>query len=62
MIGAALTKSAASFNAANTDLSQSIALITAANTVIQNPDVVGTMWKTKNDNVLMYRNMHCEYI
>ncbi len=45
-IGDALKKSAASFNTANTDLSQAIALITATNTVIQDPDVVGNMWKT----------------
>ena len=40
-IGEALQRSAASFNAANTDLSKSIALITATNEVIQNPEVVG---------------------
>ena len=45
-IGEALQRSAASFYAANTDLSKSIALITATNSVVQNPEVVGTMWKT----------------
>ena len=45
-LGEALKRSAAAFNAANTDLSQSIALITAANEVIQNPEKVGTMWQT----------------
>jgi hypothetical protein len=46
-IGEALQRSAASFNAANTDLSESIALITATNAVVQNPEKVGNMWKTK---------------
>lgn len=45
-IGEALQRSAASFNAANTDLSKSIALITATNEVIQSPETVGTLWKT----------------
>lgn len=45
-IGEALQRSAASFNAANTDLNSSIALITATNAVIQDPTSVGTMWKT----------------
>lgn len=45
-IGEALRRSAASFNAANTDLSKSIALITGTNEVVQDPDVVGNMWKT----------------
>ena len=40
-IGEALQRSAASFNAANTDLSKSIALITATNEVVQDPDSVG---------------------
>lgn len=47
-IGEALQRSAASFNAANTDLNESIALITATNAVVQNPESVGTLWKTKN--------------
>lgn len=41
-----MQRSAASFYAANTDLSKSIALITGTNSVVQDPDVVGTMWKT----------------
>lgn len=45
-IGEALQRSAASFSAANTDLSQSIALITTTNAVVQNPESVGTLWKT----------------
>ena len=40
-IGESLTRSAASFNAANTSLSESIALVTATNEVVQNPEVVG---------------------
>lgn len=40
-IGEALKRSAASFNAANTDLSESIALVTATNAVVQDPDAVG---------------------
>lgn len=40
-IGEALKRSAASFQAANTDLNEAIALITAANTVTQNPSKVG---------------------
>lgn len=45
-IGEALQKSAASFYAANTDLSKSIALITGTNSIIEDPDSVGTMWST----------------
>ncbi len=45
-IGEALQRSAASFYAANTDLSKSIALISGTNSVVQDPDSVGTMWKT----------------
>lgn len=45
-IGEALQRSAASFYAANTDLSKSIALITGTNSVVQDPDAVGNMWKT----------------
>ena len=40
-IGEALQRSAASFNAANTDLSKSIVLITATNEEVQDPDSVG---------------------
>ena len=45
-IGEALQNSAASFNAAHTDLSKSIALITGTNEVVQSPSEVGNMWKT----------------
>lgn len=45
-IGEALQRSAASLNAANTDLSKSIALVTTANITQQNPEVVGTAFKT----------------
>ena len=45
-IGDALQRSAASFNAANTGLSESIALITATNTILQDPEKVGNMWRT----------------
>lgn len=45
-IGDALQRSAASLLAANNSIDQSIALIVAANNVIQNPETVGTMWKT----------------
>lgn len=50
-IGEALQRSAASFNAANTDLSKSIALITATNEVIQDPTSVGTLWKTMSARI-----------
>ena len=45
-IGEALQRSASSLAAANNTLDESIALITAANTVVQNPEVVGTAFKT----------------
>jgi TP901 family phage tail tape measure protein len=45
-IGEALRRSAASFYMANTDLSSAIALITASNSVAQDPENVGNMWKT----------------
>ena len=45
-IGNALQRSAAAFNAANTSLEKSVALVTATNSVIQDPDKVGNMWKT----------------
>ena len=45
-IGEALQRSAASLNAANTSLEESVALVTAANTVVQNPESVGTTFKT----------------
>ena len=61
-IGEALQRSAASFNAANTTLEQSVALVTATNSVLQDPDKVGNMWKTKFFTVFMYRNVHIENI
>ena len=45
-IGEAFTRSASSMAAANNTLDETIALITAANTVVQDPDVVGTAFKT----------------
>ena len=45
-IGDALQRSAAAFAAANNTIDESIALVVAANNVIQDPDTVGTMWKT----------------
>lgn len=47
-IGEALERSASSLNAANNSMDESIALITAANTVVQDPDRVGNAFKTKN--------------
>lgn len=44
-IGEAIQRSAASFNAANTSLQESVALISTTNSVIQNPEKVGNMWK-----------------
>lgn len=45
-IGEALTRSASSLASAGNTLEESIALITAANSVIQDPDTVGTAMKT----------------
>lgn len=45
-IGEALQRSASAFNTAHTDLDKSIAIITASNTVLQDPEKVGTMWNT----------------
>ena len=45
-IGESLLRSAAALNAANNTLDESIALTTAANTVVQNPEKVGTTLKT----------------
>ena len=46
-IGEALQRSASSMAAANNSLDETIALITAANTVVQNPEKVGNAFKTK---------------
>lgn len=43
---AGLQRSASSMDAANNTLEETIALITAANTVVQDPDTVGTAFKT----------------
>lgn len=45
-IGDALQRSAAALSEANNTIDESIALIVSANNVIQNPETVGTMWKT----------------
>lgn len=45
-IGEALKRSASSMAAANNTLDETIALITAANTVVQDPDRVGNAFKT----------------
>lgn len=45
-IGEALQRSAASFYAANTSLEKSVALISATNSVLQDEEKVGNMWKT----------------
>lgn len=45
-IGDALQRSASSLKAAGNSLDESISLITAANTVVQNTDVIGTALKT----------------
>lgn len=45
-VGEALQKSASALNAAGNDINESIALITAANTIVQNPASVGTSMKT----------------
>ena len=45
-VGDALLNSASALAAANNDLDQSIALVTAANTVVQDPTKVGTSLKT----------------
>lgn len=46
-LGEALQRSASAFNTAHTDLDKSIAIITASNEVLQDPEKVGTMWNTK---------------
>lgn len=67
-IGEAMKRSASSLDAANNSIDESIALITAANTVVQNPDKVGNAFKTismrmKNTTVLNKlgepRNLGC---
>ena len=50
-VGVALQKSASSMEAANNTLDETIALITAANTILQNPETVG---KVMPNNTVMY--------
>lgn len=45
-LGEALQRSAAAMKAANNTLDETIALATAANTIVQNPEIVGTTLKT----------------
>lgn len=45
-IGSALQRSASSLNASGNTLDEAIAMITAANTVVQDADVIGTAMKT----------------
>ena len=45
-IGEALQRSASSMYAANNTMEETIGLVTAANTVVQDPDSVGTAFKT----------------
>lgn len=45
-IGEAMQRSASALAAANNTIDESIALMVAANNVIQDPTMVGTMWKT----------------
>lgn len=54
-LGDALQRSASSMMAANNSLDETIALITAANTVVQDPDSVGTAFKT----ISMRMKIHC---
>ena len=54
-IGEALQRSASSMAAANNSLDETIALITAANTVVQDADSVGTAFKT----ISMRIKIHC---
>lgn len=54
-IGEALKRSAAAFNAANTDLNQAIALITAGNEIVQSPEKVGKHYANLYSNVLIIK-------
>ena len=46
-IGEALQRSASALHSAGNTIDESVALVTAANSVIQNPEQVGTALKTK---------------
>lgn len=58
-IGDALTRSAASLYSAGNTIEQSVGMITAANTVIQNTSRVGNALKTVSINFLvaLYSNI-----
>lgn len=58
-LGEALKRSASAFNAANTDLSGAIALITTGNEVVQSPEKVGTMWQTVSARIRGKFCAHC---
>lgn len=45
-IGEALQRSAAAFSTSGTSLDKAIALVTSSNSVLQNPEKVGTLWTT----------------
>ena len=45
-IGEAIQRSAASFGASNTTMEEAVALVTTANSVVQNPETVGTAFKS----------------
>ena len=45
-IGEALERSSSAFSAANTDLEEAVALLTVSNEVLQNPENVGTAFKS----------------
>lgn len=62
-IGEALKRSASSMYAAGNTLEETIGLVTAANAVVQDPDSIGTAYKTKFKKIVfMYRNVHSEHI
>jgi len=58
-IGEALQRSAAALAQANNDLDKSIALVVAANDVVQNPETVGTALRTV---ALRIRGNTCYFI
>lgn len=59
-IGEALKRSSSAMSAAGNTMEETIGLVTAANTVVQDPDSVGNAFKT--NFVFMYRNVHSEHI
>ena len=63
-IGDALTRSASALAAGGNTLDESIALITGANSVVQDPDVVGTALKTLSlrirGRIMPYHMVTCE--